>query len=489
MIRKILKKHIYRSVVRGAAAFLCVAAFAAAVWADAADDARALLDSGDYAGAREMAAKALLEDPEGTKAGTLNLILGMAMEHDGDTDEALDAYEKAMKRGVADAYRYAGRIAAQRYDFARAAEFYNKYVQLKSKSGEVPPEGLMEQAQVERARTALNSVDSVQVIDTLTVPREEFFKHYRLPAGGGHIVGPDRIPFEQGRDESTMAFLSGEGDMMMWAEPDSTGVRRLTQSIRLLDGSWHEPELTDSTLMIGDSDYPFMLSDGTTLYFAAQGDKSMGGYDIFRATRDPADDTYFEPANIGMPYNSPADDFMMAIDEVNNVGWWASDRENPGGDVTIYIFIPNEMRNNLDPESVDEEDILAFAELSDIEVTWPDSADYSGLLATIRAIEPGASGVAKPQFRLLLPGGEVYTQYDDFVNPEAADMMREYLELVAEYNDAEAALTTLRGEYHEYLSETLAQQILQAEADIEQLRKKVREERSDVIRKELCAIR
>ena len=34
-------------------------------------------------------------------------------------------------------------------------------------------------------------------------------------------------------------------------------------------------------------------------------------------------DTYLVPENVGMPFNSPYNDYMYVIDEYNNLGWFA----------------------------------------------------------------------------------------------------------------------------------------------------------------------
>ena len=82
-----------------------------------------------------------------------------------------------------------------------------------------------------------------------------------------------------------------------------------------------------------------MLSDGSTLYFAAEGDieNALGGLDIYMTRRDETG-AFFSPTNVGMPYNSPYNDYMMAIDDAAGLGWWATDRNAPDGMVTVYIF-------------------------------------------------------------------------------------------------------------------------------------------------------
>ncbi len=68
------------------------------------------------------------------------------------------------------------------------------------------------------------------------------------------------------------------------------------------------------------------LTDGITIYYASDGDKWIGGYDIFRHPLQYEYDTYLMPENVGMPFNWPYNDYMFVIDEFNNLGRLASDR-------------------------------------------------------------------------------------------------------------------------------------------------------------------
>ncbi|MFR3186749.1 MAG: hypothetical protein ACLTOV_01045 [Phocaeicola sp.] len=43
---------------------------------------------------------------------------------------------------------------------------------------------------------------------------------------------------------------------------------------------------------------------------------------------------------MGMPFNSPYNDYMYALDDFNNLGWFATDRFQPEGKVCIYVFAP-----------------------------------------------------------------------------------------------------------------------------------------------------
>ncbi len=111
------------------------------------------------------------------------------------------------------------------------------------------------------------------------------------------------------------------GNKVLYGNQSTDGKMQLYSRIRLLDG-WSEPEPLTSLNEQGNVNYPFLMSDGITLYYASDGEGSLGGYDIFVTRYDSENSNYLRPDNIGMPFNSPANDYMYAIDESNNIGWF-----------------------------------------------------------------------------------------------------------------------------------------------------------------------
>lgn len=79
------------------------------------------------------------------------------------------------------------------------------------------------------------------------------------------------------------------------------------------------------------------MTDGTTLYFSSNRPGGMGGYDIYRTIYDPEARSFSEPVNMGVPFNSPFDDYLFMPDNFANRAWFASNRETVGTDsVTVY---------------------------------------------------------------------------------------------------------------------------------------------------------
>ncbi|MDE5869230.1 MAG: hypothetical protein K2H18_03270 [Muribaculaceae bacterium] len=256
-----------------------------------------------------------------------------------------------------------------------------------------------------------------------------------------------------------------DGDFKIWAQQDTTGFYNIAESIRLTDGTWSKPVM--APLSLGgekNAEFPFMMPDGVTLYFASDGEGSIGGYDIFVATRDAQSGEYLQPQNLGMPYNSPFDDYLLAIDEYNGVGWWATDRNRLGDNITVYLFKVNDTRVNYDPDE-EETDIEDLALISDFRATQDIENDYTSLISQIREINPVKK--RNDQFRLPLSGGRIYVSFDDFKTVGGREAMKKYLIAKRDYDLAMGDLSTLRKEYHSNPSSELKSKIRLIESQLE----------------------
>ena len=171
------------------------------------------------------------------------------------------------------------------------------------------------------------------------------------------------------------------------------------------------------------------------------------------------------PLNVGMPYNSPYNDFMLAIDEENGVGWWATDRHTPSNgidewNVTIYVFIPNMIRVN---RNIDDPNIVNYAKVDNYKSTWEEGADYSELLNTISQIDPNTPK-KEIEFNFRISKDVLYQNFDDFKTDEGRELMQQYLEALQEFEDFEEELSELRKEYNRKPSPSLGSEIRSKES-------------------------
>lgn len=446
---------------------------ASALSAQSLAEAKEAFSRGDYDEALPVLKEHAAKEP---RNAALQQMTGIAMMYTGDETGAVHYLEK----GTNEANIYLARIAFNRYDFERAEELLDKYEKAQKKSRKP----VDEQVEVLRDKISLGTsmldrVEKIVIIDSMTVDRDNFFKHYRLAPSAGYICQPaDVLPDNFEVAVPSSVYLTESKESMIWVAPDSNENFVLMSSARLADESWESPQpLGDALNNGGDANYPFMMSDGVTLYYASDGENSLGGYDIFLSRRDG--DSFFQPQNIGLPYNSPYDDYLLAIDEETGIGWWATDRNRIPDKVTIYRFIPQELRINY---PVDQEDLAARARITSYRDTWDAGTDYSELLAKVDNIGNGTSEKSV-DFYFSLPGGRIYHSVDDFRSASARKLMTDYLEYAGRIEAKTQRLASLRKAYangdHSYSEEILA-----LEKEIPEMKAELITRANDIIKAE-----
>ena len=95
----------------------------------------------------------------------------------------------------------------------------------------------------------------------------------------------------------------------------------------------------------GDEMFPY-VAEGGKLYFASDGHPGLGKLDLFSATRSQG---VISIENMGLPFNSPQDDFGLVFYQDLNKGFFSSNRDGGKGDDDIYYFAG--------PEEVDSTEI------------------------------------------------------------------------------------------------------------------------------------
>ena len=132
-------------------------------------------------------------------------------------------------------------------------------------------------------------------------------------------------------------FLTKDGKKLYFASDmkGTIGSMDLFVVDVLEDGTYSQPRNLGETInTIHREQFPFVTEAGT-LYFASDGPHGNGNLDIFMSYK--ISDTEFDkPLNLGSTINSEMDDFNYILDEVNNKGYFASNRT---GDDNLYTFV------------------------------------------------------------------------------------------------------------------------------------------------------
>lgn len=208
--------------------------------------------------------------------------------------------------------------------------------------------------------TMLPNTDKLLVIDSAMVDKDSFLKHLDLQNENGYV----------GIENDNAWFINALKNKKIYASGDSLSGRKLILAY-YVNSKWEDRRpISELNTLFSDINFPFLMPDATTLFFSAKGHNSIGGFDIYTTRLDVDNGGFYIPDNYGLPYNSTANDYFLAIDERNNLGWLVSDRYQPEDKVCIYIFVPNKNRVKLAQEGFDNNTIKKLAQLNSIQDTW-----------------------------------------------------------------------------------------------------------------------
>lgn len=254
------------------------------------------------------------------------------------------------------------------YNFAQAVDVIKTEISKARNTG--APLSLLQRLlkQAQRGLAMLPATEKVIFIDSLVVDRDEVLKHIVLDSGCGHFVGSTGVAdiTKLVNHVRETGFCNDYNDHLLYTMHRGTNTVIATSD--RFANQWTEgtplPGLDDPSAVQA---FPFLTSDGQTLYFAANNKNSLGGYDIYVTRLNKETNTYYEPQNLGMPFSSPANDYLFAYDDFNELGWFVSDRYQPVGKVCIYIFIPTHRKEVY--ENADQASLRSYASLRSITAT------------------------------------------------------------------------------------------------------------------------
>ncbi|MCB9225205.1 MAG: OmpA family protein [Crocinitomicaceae bacterium] len=140
-------------------------------------------------------------------------------------------------------------------------------------------------------------------------------------------------------EHNPSVFITEDGNEMFIVSKGAAGGmggRDIYYTKMKEDGGWEKPvNLGGIVNTKFDEDAPFLSADGKTLYFASTGHNSMGGYDIFKTTRDDQGN-WSEPINIGAPINSAGNDIYYVENAEGTLAYYASMRPGSFGYLDLY---------------------------------------------------------------------------------------------------------------------------------------------------------
>lgn len=411
-----------------------------------------------------------------------NFWYGACCYETGESEKAYTYLSKSAKRRYIDAYLYLGKWCYDAYRFDEAEENLNEYIDLRSRKKGSTEDGERMLEKVRRGQRMIRGVEKVAVIDSFVVDKQDFLKAYKLSADAGDI----RIT------ENGVQFTNEMGDKQLQSVRNAEGQASLYSSMKMID-QWSKPEAVTSINELGNADYPFVAGDGITMYYASDNEESMGGYDIFVTRYDSDDNSYLRPDNLGMPFNSPANDYMYVIDDLNNLGWFVSDRRQPEGKVCVYVFVPNASKQVYDYENGDPDQIAALARLDRISDTCTDEDKVRTARQQLAALVYSKDeNTRKADFTFIVDDSATYHSLRDFRSAEAR---KQFQMLQQKEKDLESLIGQLDKKREAYAQAAesnranMAPGMLDMEKRVEQLRQDIEELTNTVRNTEIRQLR
>lgn len=381
----------------------------------------------------------------------------------------------AQKRAKTPVYTITPQEAMAAYDFSLAEEILEHQITdlRKKKLSTDYEEELLES--VRKSQIRLHSTEQVTFIDSIVLPKSQVLQQIKLSQECGTIMSYADF-FKKDKGNTCTLFLNELGNHIVYSEANQLGRLRLMEK-SLIGGEWSmEHQLTGLEEEENDNlNYPFMLSDGITMYYAAECEESIGGYDIFMTRYDADSQQFLAPENIGMPFNSPDNDYLLVIDEFQQLGWFVTDRNQFADMVCLYTFIPTETRRIYNEQEIGEKKLASLARIASIMDTWQDMAAVDAAkkrLAETRSESGQKGGIEHRDFTFVINDSKNYYTLSDFKNPQAQQKAKVWIETQKEYAAKEKELSTLRSRYaamNEVQRVQMAAQIRLTESAFERL--------------------
>ncbi|MBE6236565.1 MAG: hypothetical protein E7116_00220 [Bacteroidales bacterium] len=291
------------------------------------------------------------------------------------------------------------------YRFDQSLEAYNKALDMVSDTSSVWNDSTAMAAisdlilLSENGKSMTGFVYKPNVVARHMFSKDDFFLYYPLKDRSWRPT-PNQLDSVPGL-YSKAIYVPAEAESIYFSAADKDGIRNIYMT-ELGDSLWTVPELINEHLTsASDEIYPMLSSDGKSMYFASKGLYGVGGYDLYVSQWDEDTGDWSVPVNMGFPYSSPANDFLLAGSEDGGYTLFASDRDCPKDSVWIYVLEADNMPVRSEMSDPDELSDLARLELSvsmdvaeEVKSDIPENADtrrYMDKMAQVRSLRDSIS--------------------------------------------------------------------------------------------------
>lgn len=366
----------------------------------------------------------------------LNFLYGASLtESNQNIAEAVKRLKFAqINGGGVNVMFYQGRAAQLNYEFELAMDFYSKFL----KTGK-------DKVLLSRATTYLTQCQAsvhlsakifeIKVMGSKKTNLDNLLSLYHPSKDVGSLM-PNSSFFDTGVTPNELLFRTERGDQVYYSSASVTGTQDLYKMEKLIDG-WSNPQAINELNSDKNNRTPFLMVDGLTLYFASDREGGMGGLDIYKASYDAEKRQFSEPINLGVPFNSPFDDYLFVADEFKGSAWFASNRNTQTDSIEVFqILWDGSVIRNF---AYDKEEIRAAARLTPSPDLASHPANDSHAFTSDKRIAHKAE-----LFRFVINDTLTYTDWDHFRNQQAREEYEKGFELFLKKDSLNSQMAELR---------------------------------------------
>ncbi len=317
--------------------------------------------------------------------------------------------------------------AIKQLRFDNAKTNINKLITAAKRKKESTEELEQQLSYCSKGISSLRGTDKVIIVDSVVVDKENFLSCYKLSDDLGTLTSEN-----EGEYVIYQTQLNG---MLFKPQIVETEEDTLVQIVKCYKEGDNitDPEVISGLSVDGDVNYPFFMSDGVNFYFAARSEDGLGNYDLYATRYDSDSRRFYKAENMGYPYNSYANDYMLVIDEINNLGWFASDRYQPQGKVCVYTFIPNQSRHPFDFENTEDSIIKNASSLKSIAALMDSYSDEekamkAAALKRVKNLSRLSASNTKKDFCFIINDDKTYYSLNDFTSQAAKQQCADWLQ-------------------------------------------------------------
>ncbi len=263
------------------------------------------------------------------------------------------------------------------------------------------------------------------------------------------------------------------GAQVRWTVlPNTEGGSTFGLVTLLADGTWDEEHIQPIEILgldpAGQVSYPFLMSDGRTLYFSYNGPGTLGGADIYVSRYDAENHTLLVPQQLPLPINTLANDYAYRIDEGSGIASYITEWQAPDGFARYVVCrsLP---------------DGVPTALLDSVPVQPAGRA-----VASLLSVQPETESptlVDDPEPLFFIADKPIHG-VSDLTRSTARQTLERYLRIESSRQDLLQRLTQLRQSYRGGSSRAGSEEILALEEQEQLYYKELKALRNEVIRQE-----